>query len=392
MYKAIFAAFCILVPFLLNAQNGITVVLNKIERNNMQIKAFKSFMKSTKLELESGNNLPDPQAGAYYMPWGKHNTDDYFEFQITQSMEFPLVYSERSKLTEKRMEVLEYEFASLRQQTLLNAKKKLLELIYLNKLLIIEKERIDRENKVFEQKKTSYENEKAGILKVHKAKISLMQAEFKLEELKNRRDNLLVELQNLNGGEEIEFELNQFPGGLELSPIDSMLQEKQKNDPEITVLEHEQKLAKQQVGLAKALSYPDLTAGFNYQGVPSSSYYGIYGGISIPLWSNRRKTDAAQAGLELSNVRSSARTLEIFSDFRQQYNDYQMLLKKYNEFKNTLTELKSDTLLYEAYELGKISFIEYYMELQFYREAYNSMLEVEFQLNKAKAEILKHYL
>jgi hypothetical protein len=82
----------------------------------------------------------------------------------------------------------------------------------------------------------------------------------------------------------------------------------------------------------------------------------------------------------------------IYSGLRKQYNDYQTLFKKYFEYQNTLGNLNSDKLLFEAYELGEISFMDYYIELQFYRQAYDSMLEMETQLNQLRADILKHQL
>jgi len=84
--------------------------------------------------------------------------------------------------------------------------------------------------------------------------------------------------------------------------------------------------------------------------------------------------------------------LAAFASFQNQYNEYQILFDKFNEYESTLEGLNSDSLLLEAYELGEIGFMTYYTELQFYRQAVDTMLEMEKQLNQIKIEILKHQL
>ena len=68
------------------------------------------------------------------------------------------------------------------------------------------------------------------------------------------------------------------------------------------------------------------------------------------------------------------------------------MLLKYTEYQNTLSALSSDELLLKAYEKGELSFMEYYIELDFYHKAYDTMLEMEGQLQQRKSELLKHQL
>ena len=64
--------------------------MQEIEKNNSELKAYSSLMESKVLERKSGNNLPDPEVGVYYLPFGNHIGGDYSEFQISQSIEFEL--------------------------------------------------------------------------------------------------------------------------------------------------------------------------------------------------------------------------------------------------------------------------------------------------------------
>ena len=51
------------------------------------------------------------------------------------------------------------------------------------------------------------------------------------------------------------------------------------------------------------------------------------------------------------------------TEFLGEYEVYQVLLKKYQEYQSTLQSLGSEELLLQAFELGELSFIQYYIEL-----------------------------
>jgi outer membrane protein TolC len=231
-----------------------------------------------------------------------------------------------------------------------------------------------------------------GVLELNKAKVSWMQEQFRLQELRNKKKNLIILLKKLNGGNEVSVEIPDAPNNLTIVSIDSLWQKKLQNDPNITVLRQKEKVARQEIDVSKSKALPDLTAGFNYQGSSASTFSGIYGGISIPLWNSKNKVKAAKAQYQYQQEYSNTKIIDTYANFQEKYNNYEVLLDKYTEYQSTIQGLKSDKLLLEAYELGEISFIEYYMELQFFRQAYDAMLKVENQLRQIKAEILKHQL
>jgi cobalt-zinc-cadmium efflux system outer membrane protein len=376
-----------------NAQtNDIGTIMLEIEQNNKELKAYTTKVESRKLELKSENNLPDPQVGYYYLPWGEHTSGDYTEFQITQSFEFPTVYGARKGLREKKIEQMNLELASKRQDILLPAKLYCIELVYLNKRILVEQSRVSLAEKVYSQVQTLYEKEQVGILEINKAKIAWLQEQFNVEQIENDKRNILLLLQNLNGGNEVSFSQLNFLGDEPIDSLGIIWSNRELNDPKLKVLIQEEEVAFELIRLSKNNSLPNITAGFNYQGVSGLNYSGIYGGLSIPIWSNRNKVKASNALYEYQQSISSVKFLAAYANFQKQYYKYQMLARKLNEYQKNINSLNSDNLLYKAYELGEISFMEYYLEMQFYHQAYDSMLEMEKQLNQLKADILKHQL
>lgn len=371
---------------------GMEGILQQISQNNRQLKAYQSFIASQNLGNKSENNPPDPQASAYYLPFGEHETDDYYEYQVSQRFEFPTVYAARSKRIEKQKELLELEYKSMRQEVLLDAKKQLLELQNLQQRKELEQKRVQQAKQVYDQIRRLFDSEQIGILELNKSKVAWLQQQFKIDQIEIRIKNTLLELEKLNGGNSVQAERIRFFKDTEIAEVQALWEEKRSADPEVQMLLAWESVAEQQVKLEKNKVLPDLTVGYNYQGVNSSNYSGFLGGFSIPLWNSRNKVKAAEANLEYSQANTAVETAEIYTNFQGNYQQYQLLKKKFEEYRETFEDLNSEELLFKAYELGEFSFLDYYREVEFYREAYNKMLEMEKELLQLKAELLKHQL
>ncbi len=394
MYRYIVSASCgILISIGSFAQStGMKSILDEISQNNRQLKAYQSFIASQNLGNKTENNLPDPQVSAFYLPFGEHETDDYFEYQISQRFEFPTVYGARSKRIEKQKELLELEYKTMRQEVLLDAKKQLLELQILQKRKELEQERVEQAKLVYDQIRRLFDAEQIGILELNKAKVAWLQEQFEIDQIEIEIRNTFLKLQKLNGGNAINADQIAFLDDPELPPMEVLWEEKLSADAEVQQLTARETLAEQQVKLEKNKILPDLSIGYNYQGVNSSNYSGFLGGLSIPLWNSHNKVKSARANLEYTQANTGAETAELYTRFQEDYQQYQLLKRKFEEYEETFKDLNSEELLFKAYKLGELSFLNYYREVEFYRQAYNKKLEMEKELLRLKAELLKHQL
>lgn len=393
LIKYAFTLCVCLISLVINAQNSDVVrVLEEVEQNNNELIAFASMMEGKQLELKSSNNLTNPQVDAYYLPYGNHSSGDYTEFQIAQSFEFPSVYAARKNLINQQIMDLELIFVSKKQEVLLTTKKYCLELIILNKTMKIEQARVEQAREVFDHVKTLFEKDQVGILSFNKAKIVWMQEQFSSQKIALQQLSLLAELQNLNGGNEVVIPSFELVDNYSLLPVDSLWNEKLSSDPYLISLQQKEAIALQEIKLSKNKSLPDLALGYSQQGYSGEYYSGFYGGISIPIFGNKNKVKAAEANFQFQQSYSNVLSIEAKAAFEKQYNKYVLLLENFEEYSQSMSGLNSSALLLKAYELGEISFMEYYVELQFYQQATNAMLYMEKQLNLLKAELLKHQL
>tara|TARA_R110002126_G_scaffold31209_1_gene100864 strand:- start:1269 stop:2438 length:1170 start_codon:yes stop_codon:yes gene_type:complete len=373
-------------------EKNIEELLNEIEQNNIELKGYQSFIESKQLENRSNNNLPDPQLSGYYLPFGDNATGDYSEYQISQSFEFPTVYAARGKWNESKTQQLESAYANKRLEVLLKAKNTLLELAFLQKRKVIETERKIQSKQIFDQIQKLFDSEQVGILDFNKAKIAWIQEQFVLDLIESEIQILLSYLKTLNGGNTIDGVTSVIVLPIEIAMAESLWQEKLAKDPLLQELKAIEISSLQNLKLEKNKVLPNVALGYNYQGVSGSNYSGFYGGLSIPLWSSKNKVKAAEASYEFQQSNTQVVTTSLYTQFQETFNRYELMLEKYNEYQTTMGNLNSEQLLFKAYMLGEYSFMDYYVELQFYRNASDKMLQMEKELQLLQAQLLKHQL
>lgn len=394
MNKYIVSAICGCLFFVtgFSQDKNIGELLNEIEQNNTELKGYQSIIESQQLENKSTNNLPDPQLSGYYLPIGDNAMGNYTEFQISQSIEFPTVYGSRSKWNDLKSIQLQMSYAKKRQEVLLEAKSVLIELAFLQKQKAIETERRAQSKQVFDQIEELYDKEQVGILDLNKAKIAWIQKQFVVEQVESEIQIVLSKLKTLNGGKVIDGFTPGIDLPIEVAAVETLWQEKLANDPSLKGLKAAETASLQKVKLEKNKVLPNVALGYNYQGVSGSNYSGFYGGFSIPLWKSKNKVKAAEANYEYQQSNTQVITASLYAQFQETYNRYELMLEKYSEYQTTMANLNSEELLFRAYMLGEYSFMDYYVELQFYRNASDRMLQLEKKIQLLKAQLLKHTL
>ena len=394
MNKYIVSAICGCLFFVngFSQDKNIEELLNEIEQNNTELKGYQSFMESQQLENKSNNNLPDPQLTAYYLPFGEHTTGDYTEYQIAQSFEFPTVYTARGKWNDLKSEQLQTAYAKKRQDILLSAKELLIELTFLQKQKVIETERRIQSKQVFDQIQELFNKEQIGVLDLNKAKIAWIQVQFVVEQIDSDIQILISKLNTLNGNKPLDGLSTETIISTEIATLENLWQEKLDEDPLLQELNANEAVSLQKVTLEKNKALPNVALGYNHQGVSGNNYSGFYGGLSIPLWSSKNKIKAAQANYEYQQSNIQVITTSLYSKFQETFSRYKLMLTKFNEYQTTMGNLESEDLLFKAYMLGEYSFMDYYVELQFYRNATDKMLQMEKELQLLQAQLLKHQL
>lgn len=394
MHKMFYASIGVL--FLVSisgayAQN-MEEILTQIEQNNLRLKAWQSG-KEANVELnKSKNRLPDPEIVGYYLNGNNNQPSAYTEVQVSQKIEFPTVYLNRSKLNQQKETLFDLEYQRIRQEVLLRSKGLCIQIIHLNQQLTHVWQRQQEARKVYYQLNELYQKGEVSVLKMNKGKLVWIQEQFKTDLLENKKKGLLLRLKQLNGGKIIEMDVETYLEGSILPPLEALIKTTLEKDPELRTVQQKSLVAKQDVKLQKAKMLPELSLGYNQQGVNNDRFSGVYGGLTIPLWKGTQKVKAAKAFTVAIDAENLLRQTKVKVELEKKYTAYQLLKKKYQEYTATLKTVNNNELLIEAYQAGQISFFEYYNEKKFYHEAVDKALSMEKELHLLKSQILKHQL
>ena len=227
---------------------------------------------------------------------------------------------------------------------------------------------------------------------MNKAKIAWIQEQFVVEQIDSDIQILISKLNILNGDKPLDVLSTETLISTEIGSIENLWKEKLSKDPSLQELNINENTSLQKVKLEKNKILPNVAIGYNYQGVNGNNSSGFYGGLSIPLWSNKNKVKAAQANYEYQQSNTQVITTSLYSQFQEIFSGYQLMRSKFNEYQSTMGNLESEDLLFKAYMLGEYSFMDYYVELKFHRNASDKMLQMEKELQLLQAQLLKHQL
>ena len=374
------------------AQEDWSQFYNDIEQHNLELQSLEQQILAENLLLTMENQLGDFQVNGRYLLPHQQSGVEQIELQITQGIDFPLLYAARAKQKALWQKKLEQTYQAKRQEILWQAEQYMLELVYLHKKIEIERERNQRAKQNVEHYEQLWEAGQIDKLSLNKARLVWLHEQFLLEELSVEKEHLAVQLRELQGGKELRFSPVDYVSEVALPSLENIWQSKKTDDLHIQMLAQNVALAKQEIQVTNLQRYPDIQFGYSLQGNMGALSSGPYLGLSVPLWRGKNSLMVSTIKLKQAELLEEERLLheELFLDVH--YGDHQLLVGKYEEYLQILEELDGEELLEDSLQEGELSFVEYYQELSFYREAVDHVLDMEWQLQKSKSSLLKHQL
>lgn len=375
----------ILIP--LTAQNEIESVLKEIESNSTTLSALREQMDAQKLANRTDIFLPNPEVEFNYL-WGNPSIiGNRTDFGVTQSFDFPTAYGHRNKISKLENANVELLYKSERINLLLRAKQVCIELIYYNALAKEYAVRLANAERIAETFQTRFDKGDANVIENNKAQLDLTTVRNEMSRIEIERISLLNELQALNGGIEIPFTITEYSNDLLPVNFSDWYSIAESKSPVLQYVKGEIEIGQQQVKLNTALGLPKFNAGYMSEKVVGERYQGVTVGVSIPLWENKNRIKQAKA-----QVRAAEKTLEdtkvqFYSNLQNLFMKSSGLQQNALKYRNALSSYSNEHLLQKALHAGELSLLNYLLEIEYYYDAMNNVLEAERDFNLSLAEL-----
>lgn len=374
------------------AQTGIDQVLRTIETNNKELQANAQLVTSQKLEAKTSNNLADPTL-SYAHLWGaKDKNETIGELVISQSFDFPTLYSTRNKLNRLKYGAYDSQAGVFRQGVLLQAKELCLDIIMLRQQKQILDERLRNAEELSKMYAKRLATGDASVLETNK--INLEQLNVRTEASLNETAlrNKLQALNALNGNIPVVFEEGSYPTTPFPADYQVLKSEVMTTDRTLQAFDNESLVARKQIAVNKSQWLPKLELGYRRNTETGMPFNGVVVGFSFPIFENRSKVKIAKAQAMNIDLQKDNAALQVESQLAQLYREAKALHASMEEYQRTFQSQQDLVLLKQALTGGQISMIEYFVEVSVIYQSRQNYLQLENQYQKAMAQIYKSKL
>ena len=380
--------------WIVHSQSGYDAILQQIETNNTTLAALRQQTEADKLANRTGLAPANPEVEFNYL-WGSPSViGNRTDISFTQTFDFPTAYAHRSKIAHLQNENADLIYKAERLNVLLAAKQACIELVYYNALAREYAVRLQHAEGIAEACKVKLDNGEINMLEHNKAQLNLttVQAEVAQIEIETRRISSL--LKQLNGGKEItnyELKITNYDETRNLQFVMRNFEDwyatAETKNPVLQYVRTQIEIGQQEIKLNRAMGFPKLLAGYMSEKVVGEHFRGVTVGMSIPLWENRNRIKQAKAQTQAAQAMFEDSKIQFYNHLQTLYHKASALQQNAQKIRQSLGENNNEPLLKQALDAGEISLLTYLLEVEYYYNAINKVLEAERDYELTAAEL-----
>jgi outer membrane protein TolC len=312
------------------------------------------------------------------------------DFGVTQQVDFPSAYVNRSKLRKILSSQAELEYILTRQEILLEARRLWIGQIHLNQLRDLLGARLRQARTIESHMERKVEAGEAGILELGQSRLMVASLEGEYEELLALSGDLELSLREITGGEDFEIRDTLYPQALPL--VADTILEAYRLSPYVQYYDQELQVKETELNLAVSMHLPKLSAGYYSESIPTEAFRGFRLGVSVPLWENANTVKRAKSEVAFAEAEIDRYSFQQEKEVRQKLNKLESYRSRARKLEEALGTVNSLSLLASSLENGEISLSEYFYTSDFYFRNQAQLLRYKKELLLQEAELMKIYL
>ncbi len=375
MNKLIFILFMFMGLNVLSAQNIYDEVYRLVRDNNPDINSKKAANSLQLSEMRLENNLEDPEI-EFGRVWGTNTPENKWDLSISQTFDFPSLYSSRRKALDAKRQSLEMDLNVLVVEKLQEAKLLLIELAYCNKLLSIQTSIMENLDSIQTMLAKGYQAGESTILDVNKAKIEYVNVCKTVAQTQSRESELLIELNALCGG---HFTISDYDFGYPVQKLEDINYYYDCAKNNVVIAAYDAKIRSEIIGnkISKLESLPKITIGYQHEREGSDSFDGFKVGMTLPVFSLKGKARRAEDAILSLNYELDAARLSQIASIDSEYANITAIKWLLDRMSPVFNQTNHPELLHKAFLGGELSALDYLTELNYFRQA-----EAEYLLSE----------
>lgn len=330
-------------------------ILLQIEQNNTTLRAVRDGVEAEKAENHTALTLADPEV-EYSHYWGSPSAvGGRNDFSVSQALDFATLFGVKRQMARSKDELADVNYEKRRLEVLMEASRLLVDVVYYNRCLDRHRSQQQEMKRAVELSEKAFKAGRINRLDLNKPRLALAELNATVAEEEILREEALLRLKQLNGGNVVTI------GQIDYSVPQSMAHGRLSVNKQRE--EAEQRVAENEVRMAKSQSMPQLTVGYASELTRDEKFRGITVGMSVPLWSNKHNVKRAKALQQAARSEQQDVLFRIQSEYENQKARAERLRQYAQTLAENVPELSSKVVLHDAFERGDISALDYYLEL-----------------------------
>lgn len=371
-------------------QASLDSLMMRVLNHNRTLGTASQYFETVQTGSKRNLYLENPEVGFAYL-WGSPaELGNRTDLGVSQSFAFPTVYTNKSKLSKAEVEKASRILASMKIETLLEAKQLWIEKVYLNKELDVLSERMAELEQVSSFYQMQYDNGEISKLSLNKAMLLRATLVAERDEILAESEIIQSKISHITGNNPVEI-MDSMYYLINIEGQDSVIKESLQ-DPLYQAYLSEVDRLNFQKKLTRATGMPKIRTGYYSEKMNDLSLKGFQLGVTIPLWENSNKIKHASGEILTAEMEADKfRSAEI-ARIIQFYTRFMTYLKQVEQLSEVLEVANDPGLLSLAVETGEISMIEYFYEVELYYRVRHDFLLAEKELHLVEAELNKYGL
>ena len=369
------------------AQCAYQNVLDTIEVNSTVLAAHQKHNLADRAENNAYALVENPEIEAGY----KFGTEgDKVEFGLSQTLEFPTVYSNQNKIIKMTDELIASQYEIERMNVLTEVQNICTELIFCKTKINLYKQTYDNAVTIADAYQKMMELGECNILDYNKSKMNLANAKNNYDLEMIHYNNLMANLKTMNGGKDIDFQYEDYALVVLPENFDEWYSDVEQSNPVFEQMRQQIAIDQQNVKLKKNEWIPSINIGYGAEIGKDEREHGPSIGLSLPLWHNKGSVKSAKMKAEATEMLMTNEKAVTYNYLSSLFAKAKSLQENIGTLATSLKDFDSQALLLKAFEQGEMNLIDYVMEVEYYQNAMLELYSSQYEMNSVLIE-LKSY-
>ena len=386
MKKTLILAMAILSASAAKAQLSEAEALAAIEANNPGLRAARLDLDAQMAQSEAETKMPDLELGGGYLWPGRK------DFSVSQAIDWAVVSRQKRKTAAARDTLLAAHYAAARQETLLNARLAWIEATFQTALIDIHTRHTEAIGRIALAVQRRLDAGNARQIDANYAQLAYAAANRQLTLAAADRDEALLTLKSLNGGEPIDHAEAAFAPAAMPTDFETWYADRSRRAPSLKATAAQANVARAESREARLATAPQVAIGVMGEFSEDEKFKGVTLSMSLPLWRGSRARDAANLSAEAAAARHQAAAVGDRAEAETLWARTSRLRQAAQEFRAAVSRADNTELQAKALEAGEISVTEALEAAAALYSAEEEALEAERDFRVSLARLTAHEL